>query len=303
MALQARARAMCVLPVPGGPMNRTPPWSAMKRVVARSRMSGLGILGLKLQLNVSRVITWGMRACLRRRAKSRSRRRASSSSTSSSRNSTYARWPDTASWLRTGRACTKPDRRRWRSLRSSSGFTVAVTFFPPVAGLAPSHAERQLGVLLERADELVLLGQPGRGLGSTFGSGLDQAVQGAVAEAAVVECDAAGPVHPLLGVRPGQAEHALEQPVGADVALLDGGPGPGQGLVADPFGAGQQVLLVGLLAGRLVRRPLPRPGRNEDALTVFAGMNADLLAVVEDAHQAVVPAHPDFLTEQVEGGR
>jgi len=60
---------MCDLPGPRRPYKEQAAVLGDERTVARSRMRGLGVLGLKDQSKVSSVFTWGMPACLRRRAK------------------------------------------------------------------------------------------------------------------------------------------------------------------------------------------------------------------------------------------
>src|SRR5262249_32840834 len=75
--------------------------------------------------------------------------------------------------------------------------------------------------------------------------------------------------------------------------------GPGLGLVTDACCPCQQVLLICRLPGWLMRRAVARVRGHEYAESVLAGMNAHLPAVVEDAHQAVVPADPYLLLKEM----
>src|SRR5438132_2458049 len=94
-----------------------------------------------------------------------------------------------------------------------------------------------------------------------------------------------------------QRHHALQEAIGADVALLDGGLIPGQGPLPNAFRLAQQQRLVGLLASRLVGGAVV--GRGGEGARGLLEVNAHGLLAVIDADQPLVPAHSDRLADQV----
>ena len=77
----------------------------------------------------------------------------------------------------------------------------------------------EVGVDAQVANDGVLLDQLWHG--RLCGGALDESAQGAVAEDAVLQGVATGPIHPFTRVAAGQADQPLEQAVGAYAALDD----------------------------------------------------------------------------------
>jgi hypothetical protein len=97
----------------------------------------------------------------------------------------------------------------------------------------------------------------------------------------------------------GESDHALKEPVGPDIPLINGRLSPAQSSFTNVRCFGQQVFLIGLLAGRFVSRTMLVQG------AVGAGgslrLNANTLSVVIDTHKAFIPAGPYFLPQQPGG--
>jgi len=98
--------------------------------------------------------------------------------------------------------------------------------------------------------------------------------------------DAGGPVMPRQRQEPLQDAHPL------DAALGEHGLGPGARLAAQRADAAQKPICATFHAGDLLRSDVLRVGA--EATRLLPHMRPDLLQpIVEDPHDAAVPAHPD----------
>jgi len=89
---------------------------------------------------------------------------------------------------------------------------------------------------------------------------LNESAQGAIAEQAVLQRLATGPVHPFSRMAAGQADQSLQQTVGAHAALDDDLLGPGQRLRTDVFGLAEQDGFVRRLTSWSMQRSVLRLG-------------------------------------------
>src|SRR5438445_11851101 len=94
--------------------------------------------------------------------------------------------------------------------------------------LSSMSSSSDLGVLVQVTDDGVLLQQVWHhcSLGGLF----DESAQGAIAEQAVLQCLAAGPVHAFARMAARQADQSLQQTVRTHATLFDDRLGPGQRL-------------------------------------------------------------------------
>src|SRR5579859_1156913 len=93
-----------------------------------------------------------------------------------------------------------------------------------------------------------------------LGGLLHQSAQGAIAEQAMLQCLATGPVHPFTRMAAGQADQALQQAVGAHPALGDHFLRPGQRLWTDVLSLAEQDGFVRGLTSWSMQRSVLRFG-------------------------------------------
>ena len=117
----------------------------------------------------------------------------------------------------------------------------------------------------------------------------------------MLQGNAAGPVHSLLGVLACKGDHDLKKTVGSDVPLLNGCLRPAERPGANVLRLGQQVFLIGSLAGRLVGRAMLVQGFEGAGASL--GVNANTLSLAVDPDQAVIPVDPHLLAQQPVGYR
>jgi hypothetical protein len=94
----------------------------------------------------------------------------------------------------------------------------------------------------------------------------------------------------------GERNHALKEPVGPHVSLLNGSLGPAESPGTDVLSFSQQVGLICLLTGRLVGGAMLI--QRIEGAGGSSCVNADTLSLVIDPDQALIPVDPYLLTQQ-----